>query len=66
MVSISQARQPAINEVKHYFQNLPQGDDSDDPLDFWIKSERHYPKLAPVVTDLLCLPASIALVERVL
>ena len=32
--STSQAQQLAINEVKHYFQKLPQGDDSDDPLDF--------------------------------
>ena len=63
--STSQAHQPAINKVKHYFQILPQGDDSDDPLDFWIKSERHYPKLALVAMDLLCIPASITPVVHV-
>ena len=41
--STSQAQQPAINEVKRYFQKLPQGDDSDDPLDFWIESENITP-----------------------
>ena len=41
--STSQAQQPAINKVNHYFQYLPQGDDSDDPLDFWIESENITP-----------------------
>ena len=51
--------------MKHYFQKLPQGDDSDDPLDFWIESEKHYPKLALVAMDLLYIPASTTPVERV-
>ena len=63
--STSQAQQPVINEVKHYFQKLPQGYDSDDPLDFWIESEKHYSKLALFAMDLLCIPASTTLVECV-
>ena len=51
--------------MKHYFQNFPQGDDSDDPLDFWIKSEKHYSKLASVTMDLLCIQASTTPVERI-
>ena len=30
--STSQVQQIAINEIKHYFQNLPQEDDSNDPI----------------------------------
>ena len=44
---------------------MPKGDDSDDPLDFWIESEKHYPKLAPFAMDFLCIPASTTPVERV-
>ena len=55
--STSQAQQPAINEVKHFFQKLPQGD--------WIESEKHYPKLALVAMDFLYIPASTTSVERI-
>ena len=43
---------------------MPQ-DDSYDPLDFWIESKKHYPKLALVAMDLLCIPASTTSVECV-
>ena len=35
-----------------------------DPLDFWVRNETIYPLLSNICTDLLCIPASSAPVER--
>ena len=35
------------------------------PLEFWIHNEKIYPTLAPFAQDILVIPASSTLVERV-
>ena len=52
-------------ELEHFNSISTRLSEDEDPLDFWIKNESTYPLLSNVCTDLLCIPASSALVERI-
>ena len=52
-------------EIVRYLESCLNVDEKVDPVEFWIENEKTYPSLAPVACDLLIIPASSALIERV-
>ena len=39
-------------------------DEANDPVDFWVSVENHFPLLSSIAYDILVIPASSAPVER--
>ena len=52
------------NELDSYMQ-LKHTNKSDDPLVFWTKNSHLYPKMSLIAQEVLSIPASSTLVERV-
>ena len=52
-------------EIVRYLESCPHIDEKVDSVEFWIENEKAYPSLAPLVCDLLTIPASSAPIERV-
>ena len=52
-------------EIVRYLESCPNVNEKVDPVEFWIENEKTYPSLAPVVCDLLIIPASSVPIERV-
>ena len=52
------------NELDAYMQLKPNKSD-DDPLVFWTKNSHLYPKMSLIAQEVLSIPASSTLVERV-
>lgn len=55
---------PGKEEVERYCSSVVTMPEKEDPIKFWIENESHYPLLSITATDLLCIPASSAPVER--
>lgn len=53
------------DDIQEYFNSKSQLPEKADPLDFWIKNEQRYSKLAPLAQDILVIPASSTPIERV-
>ena len=51
-------------ELEHFQNSDVRFSEDLDPLDFWARNETTYPLLSNICTDLLCIPASSAPVER--
>ena len=52
-------------ELTKYMDVVHSVPDEDDPLSFWVEHQDTYPNLSSLATDILCVPASSAPVERV-
>ena len=53
------------DDIQEYFNSKSQLPEKADPLNFWIKNEQRYSKLAPLAQDILVIPASSTPIERV-
>ena len=51
-------------EIEQYFSSVITMSEREDPITFWIEKEANYPLLSSYATDILCIPASSAPVER--
>ena len=51
-------------EIEQYFSSVITMSEREDPITFWMEKEANYPLLSSYATDILCIPAPSAPVER--